>query len=626
MGCHVTEEQQQPHEPLIATTNKKFKVPKNFLNNCNGVHHASVPRKLRSATKKRSRESKLLDAEKVKHRMSGTESGKKETVKKFKKQGMRLNWSPREGVSGPITKDEEEVAETLYALAGMFPDNSSNHSSSRESLPDNSSVLQNLKDKDNASVALDASASAQVATPEYSPGEASKIGSLNEAGSQEQPDFPGSVPFLMPSHSTSSTMNLHTVSAVVKGENSNQNALQGPELCLAMGLNVPRQSRISQIEMRPDVESVGARVDCKQQQRMIKEQKGNEGLALWPDLSPVAPAGQAYLQSCATKAPDGLDAAICAYKHDLKKTSTCSSSGKIPEVVIHKRSWKRCATHVHISHIIQSLESPKRQVIKEYELYDCHQMRAQEPKQGVFLEVHNLNIMSKGVTSSTVKSPQESKTKNVILQRQCHYRDISQAAPTPEVYGPQKQNFNFLSLSAISNGLKVDNNYNKIGSRLEPLPKLQVPYFQSIAQQHGIMPIPTAQSQHASTSYLDQLSVTGPQVRLQQPHYYGSPLCGTHYSSTVPNKQEHQSFWGLQQSAQGRSSVNFNIMRTQYPNWQSGRHDPSSVSPCAQAIFPRSPATQEVFGSKIASISGQQQQLLAPFQDKWTRPSSPFCM
>ena len=45
--------------------------------------------------------------------------------------------------------------ETLYALAGMFPHNASNHNSTDldgKSLPDNSSVLQDLED--NASDAL----------------------------------------------------------------------------------------------------------------------------------------------------------------------------------------------------------------------------------------------------------------------------------------------------------------------------------------------------------------------------------------------------------------------------------------------------------------------------------------
>lgn len=74
------------------------------------------------------------------------------------------------------------------------------------------------------------------------------------------------------------------------------------------------------------------------------------------------------------------------------------------------------------------------------------------------------------------------------------------------------QNFNFLSLSAGSNGLNVDNNYNKTGSRLEPLSKFQVPYLQSLAQQHRVMPISATQSQYATTAYLDQLSVAGTQV------------------------------------------------------------------------------------------------------------------
>lgn len=41
---------------------------------------------------------------------------------------------------------------------------------------------------------------------------------------------------------------------------------------------------------------------------------------------------------------------------------------------------------------------------------------------------------------------------------------------------------------------------------------LHVPYFQSIAQQQRVMPIPTHQSHYASTVYLDHLTVVGPQV------------------------------------------------------------------------------------------------------------------
>ncbi|KAL2319077.1 hypothetical protein Fmac_032953 [Flemingia macrophylla] len=608
MSCHVSEQQtREPSSTAIAAT-KRFKVHKNFLNDCNG---ASVPRKLRSATtKKRSRESTLLDSEKVKHKMNGMES-LKNSVKKSKKQGMRRDWSPREGVSGPITKDEEEVAETLYALAGMFPDNGSNHNGKQtegESLPDKSSVLQGMED--NASAALEATA--QGGSPrchESSPEEASKT-SLHETVDQEQPDLPESATVLMPSNSTSLTINLQVVPVVAKRENSNKVALHDTELCLAMGLNMPGQLLICNVERKLEFEAARD-VDCKQQ-HMIKEQNGKEGLALSPGLSPVAPAGQAYLQSSATnKAPDWLEAAIRASNLDSMESSACSSSRKVS---IPKRSWKKCAGHVHISHVIKSLEVSKRQVTIETDLFECRQMKAHEgPKQGVIPEVHSLNEMKNGVTSSTVGNPHEHK--NIILQQQCHYGDLSQAAPTPVVSGPQKQNFSFLSLSAANNGLKVDNNnYNKIGNRLEPLSKLQVPYLQSLSQQHGAMQIPAAQSQYASTSFLDPLSVAGEPVRLQQHHYFGNPLCGTHthYISTFPHKQEHQSFCGVQQAELGRPMLNFSVKRNQHPNWQSGRHDSSP--------------SQEVFGSKITSISGQQKQLLATFQDKWTRPSSPFCM
>lgn len=75
------------------------------------------------------------------------------------------------------------------------------------------------------------------------------------------------------------------------------------------------------------------------------------------------------------------------------------------------------------------------------------------------------------------------------------------------------------------------------------------------------------------------------QVRLQQPHYYGTPLCGTQYSSTASYKQQQQSFWAVQLAANGGSSaVNCNIVRAQYPNWQSGRVESCAVSPFAQVI------------------------------------------
>lgn len=63
----------------------------------------------------------------------------------LKKQGDR---SPKETVSGPITKDEEEVVETLYALAGLvFPNNEANGNSKvhSEAFDANASALTESK-------------------------------------------------------------------------------------------------------------------------------------------------------------------------------------------------------------------------------------------------------------------------------------------------------------------------------------------------------------------------------------------------------------------------------------------------------------------------------------------------
>ncbi|XP_010416468.1 PREDICTED: uncharacterized protein LOC104702318 isoform X2 [Camelina sativa] len=99
---------------------KISKLPKKSLKGTSGVDHASVPRKLRSAMKKRNLESisKLSSVSKRLNRSkTGSESFNKELVKK-ENQEMEAKAIVPESMM--ISKDEKEVAETLYGLAGMF--------------------------------------------------------------------------------------------------------------------------------------------------------------------------------------------------------------------------------------------------------------------------------------------------------------------------------------------------------------------------------------------------------------------------------------------------------------------------------------------------------------------------
>ncbi|XP_058780796.1 uncharacterized protein LOC131654890 isoform X2 [Vicia villosa] len=593
MGCNLDH-----HSHKSISNNKKV------FNECNGVDHASVPRKIRSAMKKRGRESILTDSEKLKY---GIESAQKDSIKKSKKQ-VEL---------GPITKDEQEVAETLYALAGMFPTNDESE------LDRESKKLSVSQDQDESANVIYQEATEDVnLIAESSAKGAVKNSPLSEAVGVEQIGLHRSEDFSVATHSTTPKVNLQGVTMMVKrSENDVKAELHDSELCLGMGLNASTQSQISQIGGKVDVEyETAGGIDCKQEQHIIKYQRENDGLTLWTGSTARASTAinASYLQSsAAAKAPHWLNAAISNSKHDFMERS--SSGGKISKTSVRKKSWKSCAAHVHISQLIRSLELPKPQVAKEPELYECDQIRVQHQgsKCGVLTDAQNSNTTRNGnafaartVQSASLKNFPENK--NGVLQQQCHFLDISlsQPSPTPSKHAPQSQSFNFLSLSAGCNGLKVDDCLIKGGSRLGPFSKSQAPYFRSIQQQHGgLMAIPTTSNQYTSTSYLDQLPTAGPQVRLQQPHYYGTPLCGTQYSSTNSYKQQYQNIWAAQLVTQGGSSgVNNNIMRVQYPNWQSGRHETGVVNPGVQVMVPyHSLASLESLGSKITSISDQQQ-------------------
>ncbi|KAL0438428.1 UNVERIFIED_CONTAM: hypothetical protein Slati_2325800 [Sesamum latifolium] len=105
------EDESQP-----STSNgKKYKLPRTLLEGCGAVDHASVPRKLRSAIKKRGRES-VTPPPPISKKQYNVSNG----VEKLRKNGAKK--SKMNMKHGHITKDEEEVAETLYALACMFSD------------------------------------------------------------------------------------------------------------------------------------------------------------------------------------------------------------------------------------------------------------------------------------------------------------------------------------------------------------------------------------------------------------------------------------------------------------------------------------------------------------------------
>ncbi|XP_054818738.1 uncharacterized protein LOC129318154 isoform X2 [Prosopis cineraria] len=611
MGCDVNEKvhslrAQSPSSNPIATS-KRFKIAKRFFDDCNGVGHASVPRKLRSAVKKRNREYSLPDSERVNHKMNGIESPGKDGIKKTKQQGSP-DWSTRQTVSGPITKDEEEVVETLYALAGMFLNNDSNERLKLEgdSSPENS----NLQDLDKSTNdAFEDSASAQDSRPFYaerSSGDAAITNSSVESIDRKQPDSIENAE-MMTSDNVAPNLNLASMPMLLRSENGNEAALDDSELTLAVGFSRPGQSPISRNGRKP--ETAGAIESKQAHHHMMKDQNNYDGPTLWPGLALAAGNQASYLQSSAVKAPVWSD---CASKQDLTQggSSDVKLIMQISEVVIHKKLLKRCATHVYISNFIRSLQMPNSKEALQQANHSARLRAGEGSMHGDLMEAQNWNrarsrIISspRSIHSDTANDSHDNK--NSILHQTCNYHE----ALTPDVHGPPKQGLDLLSFSAGGNGLKVNSKLDKgEGSRLEPLPKLQVSYFQPLAQLQGLMRFPVPQSQYASPSYLThQISAAGPQVL---PHYYGNSLwVGGNGSTASNNKHQQQNFWAVQVAAQGqgRSGVNCNMMRPQYPKWEAGRQG-SVVNP---AMIPQSSAPLQVIGSKFASISEQQQQFIS---------------
>nr|XP_023914948.1 uncharacterized protein LOC112026492 isoform X1 [Quercus suber] len=628
----------------IIGSSKRFKVPKKFFDDCNGVDHASVPRKLRSATKKRNRESisqPLPDSKKLNHKISGVESFIKNGAKKSKLSMKQCGSDkfPRKTVTGPITKDEEEVVETLYALAGMFPNNDASEKSkldseSMEAKPSampvsKESPMPTLEDSavtnDNLSLTplITAEAANLSSNFESSPEETAKVDSLDELSVQEKPVSPESKKISMESDCSGRQLNLHSMSFLANSESRNENPLRYSDLSLDTRLKPPAQPGTPIIDVKPEIAlgpvSVIAIGSQPEQQDVIKESKKN-GPALWPGLSSEASHGvgsHGLLQSSDAKIPGWLDTATFAPRH--RSFENGSLTGKVSKVVVNKKPWKRCATHFHISHLIQILNIQENQ---ERLPLQPNQLRPQEGSGlGVLMAINNfqgvdnrLNAIaspSNVCNSTTERNISEAKIGS--LQRQRLHQDQPQAALASGPYNSQQQGFDFLSLSTGGGGVEAKNSVSRAGNGLDSSPQFQVPYLQSLAQKQTLMPFSMPQSRYTSSAYSDQLSVApaaAHQVQLQLPLYLGSPLCGSNASpAALTKQQQHQRFWPAQLAAQYRP-VGTSTSMTQVQSWQQGRQDTQMRIPCSNAHIPPPPSPLEVLGPKYTPFSQQQQYLM----------------
>ncbi|KAL9445873.1 hypothetical protein AB3S75_013703 [Citrus x aurantiifolia] len=645
----------QSQSSMSSATAKRFKLPKKLFDDCNGVDHSSIPRKLRSAVKKRNPESMsppLPDSKKLNHTVGEMESLKKDGLKKSKlnivKQGSS-DWSQKE-VIGPITKDEEEVVETLYAMAGMFPENDSLNNSKLESAPSEAKppALREHREsctpavKDSAVTKEELGSTFPLRTSEAAPSSnvesSQKETAKTSAEVEEKPD---SKSFHVKTDSCVPPVNVHsTMPLLAKREhNSDEPSCNPvtfqvlPEPCRDSGLEQSTQE--TSLTGKPELAVGSTTLRSEQVQQDTATESRRNGLALWPGLSPMVllGAGSSGPSLQSTKIPAWLDAAVGASKPYSLENGP--STRKVFKGATTNRSLKRCAGHVYISRLIRDLQMPEN---KEKSHLQCNQLKP--PDEGQRQETHmviydfdktrkGLNgVISVNSIGSTTAERNSSEARSGILQHKRLHHDQLQTATESGLQTLQKQSFNFLSLSAGGLGAEDTNSFSRTrNNALEPSSEFQVSHLHSLPQHQNFMPIAMPQT-HYTSSYPDKISTSGTgstqQVKLQLPSYLSSPFLGpAHTSSTILTKQhqqQQQQLWPAQLAGQCRPTGHSTAM-SQFSNWPNGRQDPTLI-PCPQSLISPGPTSLEVLRPKYSTNSQHQHQHWLQHQQLMTITSS----
>ncbi|XP_030485302.2 uncharacterized protein LOC115701977 isoform X1 [Cannabis sativa] len=545
MGFNVSDKEDELRSP---SASNKFQLSKKFSDDGNGVGQASVPRKLRSAMKKRGRDSvspPLSDSKKKIHTITGIHSQEMSAIKK-PKSILKQKVSNKPTVSMPITKDEEEVAETLYALARMFSNNNSNDKSKRDTqslqpnpsnFPESKPAVEAKDNVINSTLPLrtkdDPSSSADKLN------EMVKVDSSNKPNSQSNPiSLDDYVPRVNP----------FTQSYVPKSEQQlNVKPLNSCSAKFRIPSEVHLDTRFKQPQQKdPLVMEKEKQIWLGKNAPILSSKKA--GMGSLPGPSSTISQGARVNDTCTplptAKIPAWLDVPSCSPRTNPVVQN--QSIRKVSKAPVKRRLSKRCATHVYISQLIQAL---KKSGYEDVLSLPKNQKRSHEEglKQGVAVTLNNnmygeknddLNglVSDPTVTNAVANKTNSNGVNNGILQQR-----FNQDQPL------QKQrSFDFLSLSAGS---------SRTRNVVEPLSlsPLQVPYPHSLVQNQF-----HPQSSHNS-AYLDHISSAG------QVHPYGNLLYHTQASSTGLTKPQQQQVWSGHYRPDDTPKTTSKIA-----NWQNG--------------------------------------------------------
>lgn len=620
-----------------STSNKGFKFPKKFTKgDGNTVCHVSVPRKSRSAMKKRSRESvssPLPVYKKLTHLAGGGEllikdgsMKDKQKMKQSQAQGRVTDETQR-----PVTKDEEEVAEALYALAGAFSNtvktdkagsaaqelgiNSSNLTQAESLLNSIDEMAVGKAEEEVKAVSYGDEAPTHLLNPEHSAGESIMLHCQNgtaqpdmSVGKQASIEMGNDIPKV---NLPLTTFNSEKQQTVQKAIHDSAVSDDWTELSKTRSRLPNLNNSLASVEYPTTVLTpIAAACGQDEVQHIIKETRNN-GSSLRPDLPSTT--------SCDTQ---GLGIPLqppianhpawfgsTSYSAQSPKLSSSVVAKKDAQVSIHpKNQWKRCIAHVCISQsikVFQITESKNRSMMLPTELG-----KNEAPKQVANITVADLTEGRNGMAgvvfsdslSGSAPEKRATEVRNAVPLHKRLIQNQQQASTSYEVYNAQKRSLDRLSLLAGSGQLETSKGINRAGNGLEISTQLRFPGL--LSQNQPSIPFPVTQNCYSSPSFSSHPSVAMGQ-KVQVPPNVGSTSYGpTLMGATLSSKQqlEQQQKRAPLLVAPYKSGVAplvTPINRTEGPD-----HPP--LFQHVQTRFPPSLSSIEVLGARYAPVVQQQ--------------------
>uniref|UniRef100_A0A803MV25 Uncharacterized protein n=1 Tax=Chenopodium quinoa TaxID=63459 RepID=A0A803MV25_CHEQI len=555
---------------------------------------------------------------------------------KFKLPRKQNGWSDHSSggtVSVEISKDEAEVAETLFALAGLVPhDGVHANDKDEECLDGKMSGLSKRQNNDampssegfflllffltsNPMVLTEEPKTANPApTTNGPPRDSSKKRTVNEStlswskqlseGRQMNPNSKVSVP---PAH--------FQIPPLLRACDERQITHSTPFYCsteqnLESRLNETNGEKF-QFPKRESHINIGA-VDfaaSKDRENATSSNCGANALTLRPSLG--LGVDGLHSQSATTIFPSSPGKASSSKIVSCKDTP---SAGKVPYSINGgRKTWRRSVAHVYISHLIQVLQSSERR--------DTHPLDTSQLRPSQCLSTGhasgNRDDLSTAFTAghmfgSAADKICETANDVSVLPKKCQVED--QGRSLSGKCNSKEESYNFLSLSTGA-GTEVNKggSVNRLGITMGA--KDHVLQLHSVAEHNTYVPCSMPQNSFPPIRYGDHAAAVSaappsmpPQVHIQVPSYYSNhcgpvPL-GTARSTQLSHPKQQQQIWTAQLSAQFRPSP---LLSSHIANWQNSARDPHTMIPM-QAHLSASRPSLETMGSKYLHISQQPQQ------------------